>query len=127
MRVKDLAPRNIVTVVSGDSLTDAAKALAEEEVGDVLVYGSTGPEGVFSERDLVRAVSDRVDLDETTVGEYMTTSVVTVDWESSINDGVSKMNDFGIRHLVVVREGAVQGMISMRDLVGVLGTAWPEL
>ena len=127
MRVKDLAPRSVVSIISGDSLTAAAKALAEEEVGDVLVYGGGGPAGVFSERDLVRAVADRVDLDETPVDEYMTASVVSIDWESSINDGVSKMNDFGIRHLIVTREGSVQGMISMRDLVGILGTAWPEL
>jgi len=127
MRVKDLAPRSVVAVVSGDSLTAVAKALAEDEVGDVLVYGGGGPAGVFSERDLVRAVADRVDLDETTVDEYMTASVVSVDWESSINDGVSKMNDFGIRHLVVTKEGNVHGMISMRDLIGVFGTASPEL
>ena len=106
---------------------NAAKALAEEEVGDVVVYGATGAIGVFSERDLTRAVADGVDLLDTTVEEYMTRSVVSVDWNASINDGVSKMNDLGIRHVVVLRDGEAQGMLSMRDIVGLLGTTWPEL
>ena len=127
MKVKDLSPRNIVTVVEGESLMNAAKALAEEEVGDVVVYGATGAIGVFSERDLTRAVADGVDLLDTTVEEYMTRSVVSVDWNASINDGVSKMNDLGIRHVVVLRDGEAQGMLSMRDIVGLLGTTWPEL
>jgi CBS domain-containing protein len=127
MRIKDLSPRGVVTVVQGETLSSAAKALAEEEVGDLLVYAATGPTGVFSERDLVRAVADGADLDGTDVDEYMTTSVVTVDWDSPIGEAISKMNDHGIRHLVVMREGLVQGMVSMRDFVAVLGTAWPEL
>ena len=127
MRIKDLDPRDVVSVVEGEPLSNAAKALSDEEVGDVLVYGATGPAGIFSERDLVRAVADGVDLYETSVDEYMTPSVVMVDWESPIGEGIAKMNDVGIRHLVVTRDGLVQGMVSMRDFVAILGTNWPEL
>ena len=127
MRIKDLAPRDVVSVIAGEPLANAARALANEEVGDVLVYSATGPAGVFSERDLVRAVADGADLEDTSVDEYMTPSVVTVDWESPLGEGIAKMNEIGIRHLVVVRDGLVQGMVSMRDFVAVLGTGWPEL
>ena len=127
MRIKDLSPREIITVVEGETLSGAARALAEEEVGDLLVYTASGPAGVFSERDLVRAVADGVDLELTGVDEYMTSSLVTVDWDAPIGDAISKMNDFGIRHLVVTRDGFVQGMVSIRDFVAILGTSWPEL
>lgn len=126
MRVKDLHPRSAITVSPGETLAGASKLLADDDVGALVVFGS-GLEGVFSERDLVRAVADGADLERLPVAEYMTSAPVTVDLEGPIGDAIGKMNEFGVRHLVVVDDGDVAAMISVRDLMGLLGTAWPEL
>ncbi|HYN36796.1 MAG TPA: CBS domain-containing protein [Actinomycetota bacterium] len=127
MRIKDLKPRGAITVARGETLRAAAKHLADDDIGALVVFNASGAVGIFSERDLARAVADGADLDEEQVEEYMTQSPLTVENDSGIGAAIAKMNDFGVRHLVVVEERDVVGMISMRDLIGLLGTAWPEL
>lgn len=127
MRVRELKPRDVVTVSKAESLRGAAKLLIGDEIGALLVIGATALEGVFSERDLARAVSDGVDLDEAEVVEYMTSAPVTVDADGYLGEVIAEMNEFGIRHVVVMEDGEPLGMVSMRDVVALLGTRWPEL
>lgn len=126
MKVKELQPRRVVTVERGESLRAAAKYLAGDDIGALAVVGPIGAAGIFSERDLARAVADGVDLDEIQVEEYMTESPVSADQESYVGDAIAKMNEFGVRHLLVTEDGDVTGMISIRDLLGLLGAHWPE-
>lgn len=65
--------------------------------------------GVVSERDIVRAVADGCDLDETEVCEYMTDAPVVAEEDSVIGDAIAKMNGSGIRHVVVISDGDVSG------------------
>lgn len=127
MRISDLEPRDPVTVSRGESLRGASKLLVDDDIGALAVIGVTGLNGIFSERDLARAVADGVDLDDEPVEGYMTEAPVTADIRSGIGDAIGKMNDYGVRHLVVVDGDDPIGMISMRDLMGLMGTAWPEL
>lgn len=127
MKVKELRPRDIVDVNRGDSLRIAAKHLADDDIGALAVFDSTGAVGVLSERDLARAIADGTDLDETTVDEYMTEAPIKVEPESALGTAIAKMNEFGVRHLLVDDHGDITGMISMRDIVALLGTGWPEL
>lgn len=127
MRVRELHPRDAVTVSKAESLRGAAKLMADDDVGALLVIGATAMEGVFSERDLARAVADGVDLDEAEVMEYMTAAPVSVDENGYIGEIISEMNEFGIRHVVVLEDGEPLGMVSMRDVLALLGTRWPEI
>lgn len=127
MRISDLKPGPAVTVTRGETLRGAAKLLSDDDIGALVVFSASGVVGVFSERDLARAVADGADFDEESVEEYMTEAPVTVELHSGLGDAIAKMNDFGMRHLVVVDGQDVAGMISMRDLMALLGTAWPEL
>lgn len=127
MRIADLKPREAITVTPGESLLEAAKHLADDDVGALIVFSPSGALGVFSERDLARAVADEVDVSVAQVGDYMTESPISVDLGSGLGDAIAKMNEFGVRHVVVTDENDVVGMISMRDLVALLGTVWPEL
>jgi len=127
MRIEELKPREAITVEPSESLLEAAKHLADDDIGALIVFSSRGPVGVFSERDLARAVADEVDVTFAQVGDYMTESPITVDLRSGLGDAIAKMNDFGVRHVVVTDENDVVGMVSMRDLVALLGTVWPEL
>lgn len=127
MKVRDLKPRDIIDVMRGESLRAAAKHLADDDIGAVAVFDSTGAVGVLSERDLARAVADGGDLDDTPVDDYMTEAPIKIEADSAIGGAVAKMNEFGVRHLLVDDQGDVTGMISMRDVVALLGTRWPEL
>jgi signal-transduction protein with cAMP-binding, CBS, and nucleotidyltransferase domain len=127
MRIVDLKPREAITVTPSESLIEAAKHLADDDVGALIVFSSSGAIGVFSERDLARAIADEVDVSQAQVGDYMTESPITVDLSSGLGDAIAKMNEFGVRHVVVTDENDVVGMVSMRDLVALLGTVWPEL
>ena len=127
MKVKELKPRRIIDVAKEDSLREAARHLADDDIGALAIFDSHGPAGVLSERDLARAVADEVDLDRTPVEDYMTSSPVLVEADSAIGDAIARLNEYGVRHLLVDEQGDIVGMISMRDIVRLLGTEWPEL
>ena len=127
MKIKELKPRMPVTVTKSESLASAAKLLSDEDIGALVVYEPNGLAGIISERDIVHAVADGLDLAETEVCEYMTQAPVVAQEDAVIGDAIAKMNDSGIRHVVVASDGDVTGMISMRDIIALLGTDWPEL
>ena len=117
----------VVGIGIEESLRAAALRMAEEDVGIVVVFDSTGMVGVLSERDLARAAADDVDFDLAPAKDYMTESPVFVTADGPIGEAIAKMNEYGMRHLPVVREGEVVGMISARDVLRLFGTRWPEL
>ena len=127
MKVSDLKPRSVIDVSPEDTLREAARHLADDDIGALAVFDSHGPAGVLSERDLARAVADEADLDVTPVEDYMTSAPIRVGAASSLGDAIAKLNEFGVRHLLVDEEGDITGMISMRDILALLGTDWPEL
>lgn len=127
MKVGDMKPRSIIDVARTDSLREAAQHLADDDIGALAVLDATGAAGVLSERDIARAVADEVDMDKTPVEDYMTTAPVSVSIESGVADAVAKLNEFGVRHLLVDEDGEVVGMISVRDILSIVGTKWHEV
>ena len=127
MRVTDLKPRSIIEVAREDSLREAARHLADDDIGALAIFDATGAAGILSERDLARAVADEVDLDKTPVEDYMTAAPVRVSADSALGDAIAKINEFGVRHLLVDDHGDITGMISVRDVMALLGTDWPEI
>ena len=120
MRINEIATKQVIGVAADDSLRAAGKHLADDEIGALLVFDSTGEAGIFSERDLTRAVADGVDLDETGVEEYMTESPIHLDERASVDEAIRAMTEYGIRHVPMSRAGAVIGMISARDILAVV-------
>lgn len=119
MKVKDLHPRQVVTILAHESLRSVTRHLIDDGVGALVVMGSREAKGIISERDITRAVADGVNLDSTPVCDYMTATPVVVNIEDSVDEAMEKMNDFEIRHLLVV-EGEredITGVLSIRDLV----------
>lgn len=122
MKIKDLHPRMPVTISKAEDLASAARMLVDEDIGALVVYEPQGLAGVISERDIVRAIADGFDLEVTEVCEYMTAAPVVSDEDAVVGDAISKMNECGIRHIVITSGKDVAGVISMRDIVGLLGT-----
>ncbi len=100
------------------SVFDAIKLMAEREVGALLVMADEKLLGIVSERDYARKVIlAGKSSQQTAVKDIMTTSVLCVRPEQSIEECMALMTDKHVRHLPVLAEGRVDGMISIGDLV----------
>jgi CBS domain-containing protein len=111
-----------VITISGDaSVFDAIKLMADREVGSLLVMDGDKLRGIVTERDYARKVILKGRASETTaVGEIMTSDVVTTTDKQTVNDCMSLMTERRIRHLPVVVDGNVVGLISIGDLVNAI-------
>jgi CBS domain-containing protein len=122
MTVKAILSRkgsDVVTIAPTASLTDAVKLLAERRIGAIVV---TGPDnrvaGILSERDIVRSVAERghAALDDN-VGSVMTRKVTTCTEGDTIAVLMERMTAGKFRHLPVVEQGKLVGVISIGDVV----------
>ena len=110
-----------VISISGDATVfDAIKKMVEANVGAILVTGGDPDkiEGIFTERDYLRriAVEGRTSRD-TLVREVMTSPVIAVGPETTVEEAMALMTDRRIRHAPVVEEDRLVGMVSIGDLV----------
>lgn len=110
----------IATVGPTATLKEAADAMAADGLGLLVVTDPTGPSGVLSERDIVMAISEDLDLSEERVRDHSSSEIVTVDEADSVEDAARAMADAQIRHLAVTRDGAVFGVVSVRDVLRAL-------
>lgn len=110
----------VATISPTATLREAAQALAADAVGLLVVVDARGVRGVFSERDVVTAIAEDVDLDDGRVRDYATSDVIQVEEAASILDAAAAMSDAQVRHLAVARRGVVTGVVSIRDVVRVL-------
>jgi CBS domain-containing protein len=111
------APR-VITVRPEQSVLDAIKVLAQENVGAAIVMAGDRLAGIFSERDYTRKVILKGRSSDTTrVEEIMTANVIVVSPRTKARECMALMTEKNIRHLPVVDEGRVIGMVSIRDIV----------
>jgi CBS domain-containing protein len=97
---------------------DALALMAEHGIGALLVLDSNRPIGLFSERDYSRKVALRgLRSRETPVSAIMSSPVLTISPDASVQKGLSMMTEKYIRHLPVVDGSGVIGMVSIGDLV----------
>ena len=120
MKVADVSAHMLVKVDKSVTLREAAVELGSNEVGVLAAEDSHGVIGIFSERDLARAVADDADLDVVQVREYMTESPLTVDQDAPVEEAIGLMHLFGCRHVIVSGNGVPSGLISARDVLRML-------
>ena len=113
-----LKPGGIVGIAPDVTVLDAVKLLAEKNVGAVLVIDGTRLVGMFSERDYARkVVLQGRSSSNTPVREVMTRDVVFVTPANTNEDCMALMTDKHVRHLPVVANDQVVGLLSIGDLV----------
>jgi CBS domain-containing protein len=115
-RVADLMAADLLTVEAGALLTDAVRSMDERRVGAVLVLDGDRLVGVFTERDVLRAVARGLAPDAV-VGDWMTRGPETIESGDPAQHAAVLMIHGGFRHLPVVDEGRVVGILSIRDLM----------
>lgn len=109
---------DVIQVEPSDSVLSAVRLLADQRIGCVPVVADGQVVGIFSERDLVyRVAQDGPSALDHSVGDVMTAPAITIDEQTSVMQGLSLMTNRRIRHLPVVVDGALAGMISIGDLV----------
>jgi len=108
----------VYAIEPGRSVLEAIKMMAEKGIGALLVMSGSELEGILSERDYARKVilQGRSSRD-TEVRAIMTDKVFFTDPECSIDECMSLMTEKRIRHLPVITEGEVTGVLSIGDLV----------
>ena len=114
----DSKGRHIISIAPDASVFDAIKLMADKAVGSLIVMDGDRLCGIITERDYARKVIIKGRAsDSTQVSEIMTINVVTTTSDQTVNDCMERMSAHAVRHLPVVEDNAVIGMISMRDLV----------
>jgi CBS domain-containing protein len=119
-RAQELVTRPVVYVHPNDTLRRLAETLVEESIGAALVRGPHGAIGLVSERDVVAAIADGVDPTRTRVDEIMNEDVIMITPNHDLLDAAHAMLDAEVRHLPIVEDGVVGGMISARDALRAL-------
>jgi len=114
----DSKGRHVISVAPDTSVFDAIKIMADETVGSLIVMDDEELLGIVTERDYARKVILKGRSSEsTTVSEIMTKDVLTTSSAKTVNDCMELMTERRIRHLPVVEDNRLIGMISIGDLV----------
>ncbi len=110
---------DIFSIEPTADLAAAAKLLSTHRIGAIIIRGAGGRlAGVLSERDIVRAVSEHgIDALSISVGQMMTRNVMTCGESDSIADLMERMTSGKFRHMPVLRDGQLIGVVSIGDVV----------
>lgn len=115
--VLDQRSRQVVSVAEGATVLEAAKLMNEQRIGAVVVTRSDKVIGIFTERDILcRVVATERTPRETRVEAVMSTPVAVCTPETTLDECRTVMRTKRLRHLPVVKDGALVGMISIGDL-----------
>ena len=122
MRIREVlgskASQDIVTITPDAGVRDLIALLAEHNVGALIVStDGTTVEGIVSERDVVRHLHHDGTVVNNTVGAIMTTEVETCDTDTTLDDLMKTMTDHRVRHVPVVHDGRLVGIVSIGDIV----------
>ncbi|WP_433270230.1 CBS domain-containing protein [Actinosynnema sp. CS-041913] len=121
MRIADVLRNKgsaVATVDARASVAELVAALAEHNVGAMVVVGPDGIAGIVSERDVVRRLHDRgAGLLEAVVSDIMTAEVFTCSPKDSVDSLTVLMTERRIRHVPVVSDGLLVGIVSIGDVV----------
>jgi CBS domain-containing protein len=110
----------VATISPTATLREAANALAADQVGLLVVVSPRGVHGVLSERDLILAIVEDTDLEVARVRDHASAEIIGVEEDATVVDAAGAMAAGEVRHLAVTRDGAMTGVISIRDVVNVL-------
>jgi CBS domain-containing protein/nitrate/nitrite transporter NarK len=119
-KAKDAIARELIYIKQGTPLKEVVKLMAEHDIGFVPIIEDGKLAGVFSEKDLIDVIAKNVSLD-TPVDKIAKKDAIMIDSNATLKDAAELMVKHNIRHLPIVENGKVVGVISVRDLLKVIG------
>jgi CBS domain-containing protein len=118
MQVREGMSEMVLTVGPGHSLREAARQMSERKIGAAVVLDPDAPgPGIMTERDILQSVGAGQDPDRELVADHLTENLVFAAPDWSLEDAAAAMVRGGFRHLVVIDNGEIAGLLSMRDVV----------
>lgn len=119
--IKDvITGRNVIMIDHGATARVAAELMADRQVSALPVVDGDRLVGIVTERDLVqRVMAKGLPAEDTTVGHVMSRQLVTSRLEDSYDSALGRMRRNHVRHLLVVDDGHLVGVVSIRDLLAV--------
>jgi CBS domain-containing protein len=120
VKVRDAMTEDVYTITPGRSLREAAAFMTEHNVGAAVIVDPEEPgPGIVTERDVVRSLGSGEDPDKETIGNHLTSRATFADADWSLQEAADAMAKGGFRHIVVINDGELVGIISMRDIIEV--------
>jgi CBS domain-containing protein len=126
VKISEIMTKAAVTDSPEDTLAEAAAKMWKSQTGSLLVMEGDRLIGIVTERDLLRVVAQGRDPRQIPLKEVMQTDVITIGPQTRLKEAAKLMATKWIRHLPVVDGERVVGIISQRDLTGVLSEALTE-
>jgi CBS domain-containing protein len=126
MKISEIMTKAAVTDSADDTITEACDKMRHAQTSSMLVMDGERLVGIVTERDVVKTVAQGLDPKETRLKDVMTTDLVTIGPMTTLKEAANIMATKWIRHLPIVEGSKVVGMISQRDLTGVLAEALHE-
>ena len=121
MLVKDVMSSPVVTLNEDETPNKVANLMEENELGCVILTKNGKPVGIITERDLViRVLAKNIAPDTVKAKEIMTAPLLTIQPEATISEAARRMSRLNIRRLGVVYKGNLVGLLSSKDILGVM-------
>jgi len=114
--IREIMSSSLITVDPESTVAQAATVMAERRVGSALVMDGEELAGIFTERDIVRALSQDFDAPGHPIDHWMTKNPTTIGPDDSTDQALDIMLKGGFRHLPVLEDERVVGIVSIRDL-----------
>jgi CBS domain-containing protein len=117
-RVADVMTKQVIYLPAETTLDEAAKAMRDADIGDIVMTDGPSLAGMVTDRDIVtRAVADRRDPGKTTLGDIGTREIVMIEQNSSAADAADLMRERGVRRVLVCdADRKLVGIVSLGDL-----------
>lgn len=123
MSVSEYCNREVIIARASESIHEAVRLMRSEHVGDLVIVreeqGENIPEGILTDRDIViELVAKEVPLDTVSIGDVMSTDIITIDEGKDLLEATELMSDHGIRRLPVVNgRGGLVGLLTVDDIL----------
>ncbi|MHB9117521.1 MAG: CBS domain-containing protein [Burkholderiales bacterium] len=133
MPISEFCNREVVFATRKTSIPEAAQLMRQFHVGDLVVVdetnGKRAPIGIITDRDIViEIIAKSLDIDEFTVGDIMSSQLVSVPEQEGVFETIRLMRAKGIRRIPVVnREGGLEGIVSADDILDLLAEEMTKL
>ncbi|ELY43463.1 CBS domain-containing protein [Natronorubrum sulfidifaciens] len=122
LSVRDILATEYVGVSESDTVRGAVELMREERASCVLVVRGSDPVGIMTEWDVLGVVADDHKPDETTVGDVMTSPVISFGPDRALTDAASTMARENIRNIVIEDDDGVLGLVTQRDVIAAAGS-----
>ena len=117
MKLGSLVGGSATVIGREATVAEAAEALISDGVGSLAVVEGHRLVGIFTERDVVRAVSEGVDPEEESVADWMSDTPDTFTPDVEVREAAAWLLEMGYRHMPVMQDGELLGIVSIRDIL----------